>query len=122
MPQDLIQLNKKAIMQKWAERIKACRSSNLSVRTWCKQNNIAYSTYYTWQKKLFQTAITTCEKNTLQFAEIPVTTEIVEMPTRTVTAVPEVIATLEINSITAKLYSNANPEAISAICRGLTLC
>lgn len=122
MPKDLIELNKKATIQKWAERIKACRSSNLSVSQWCRQNNIAYSSYYAWQKKLFQTAVTTLKNDTPQFAEIAVATEIVAMQTQTVTAVPEVIATLEVNGITAKLYSNATTEVISVICRGLKSC
>ena len=122
MPKDLIELNKKATMQKWAERIKACRSSNLNVNQWCQKNNIAYSTYYAWQKKLFQTAVTTLKNDNPQFAEIAVSTEMVEIPPKTVTQAPEVIATLEINGITARLYSSARPETISAICKGLKLC
>lgn len=34
----------------WIERILACKASGLPVRTWCKQNGVAYSTYYHWLK------------------------------------------------------------------------
>ena len=33
----------------WAERVSACRSSDLSVRDWCKENDICEQTYYRWQ-------------------------------------------------------------------------
>ena len=35
----------------WAERVSACRSSALSVRAWCKENDICEQTYYRWQRK-----------------------------------------------------------------------
>ncbi len=37
----------------WAERVSACRSSDLSVRDWCKENDICEQTYYRWQRKLY---------------------------------------------------------------------
>ena len=40
-------------MQEWADKIKACRSSNLSVRAWCRENNVPISSFYFWQKKIF---------------------------------------------------------------------
>lgn len=57
MTKELISLNKEATIQLWTERVSACRASNLTVKQWCQQNNIPCSSYYHWQKKLFDTAV-----------------------------------------------------------------
>ena len=38
----------------WSERVAACRGSGQTVAQWCKAEGIALSTYYSWQRKLFQ--------------------------------------------------------------------
>lgn len=53
MTRELINLNKDATIKLWMERVSACRASNLTVRAWCQQNDIPYSSYYHWQRKLF---------------------------------------------------------------------
>lgn len=40
--------------QIWIERILACKASGLPVKTWCKQNGIAYSSYYHWLRETRQ--------------------------------------------------------------------
>lgn len=45
-------LSQEVKMQQWANLIKTCRESELSVKEWCKQNNIAEQTYYYWLKKI----------------------------------------------------------------------
>ena len=39
------------MLQEWAKCVIEFRSSGLSVKEWCKENNIALSTSYTWQKR-----------------------------------------------------------------------
>ena len=34
----------------WQERIRACRSSGLSVTRWCVENQISPKTYYRWER------------------------------------------------------------------------
>jgi hypothetical protein len=36
----------------WANRIKECRASRLTVNKWCEQNNIGLKTYYYWMRKI----------------------------------------------------------------------
>lgn len=36
----LREFNTNIALQEWNERIKECRSSGLTVRAWCKENNI----------------------------------------------------------------------------------
>lgn len=33
----------------------ACRSSGMTVRSWCQENGLSEKTYYYWQRRLFQT-------------------------------------------------------------------
>ena len=40
-----------ARMQEWSARIAECRSSGMSVRSWCKEQGIAIQTYYHWEKR-----------------------------------------------------------------------
>ena len=52
----------------WTERVQACRSSGLPVKTWCAENGIVPNTYFRWQKKVFDVAST--EQG--QFYEVPI--------------------------------------------------
>ena len=40
----------------WQERIKACRSSGMTVKAWCKENGFTKQTYYAWEKLCLQRA------------------------------------------------------------------
>lgn len=42
----------------WEERVIDCRSSGKSVRNWCKEHNIDYSTYFRWEKQVLETSMT----------------------------------------------------------------
>ena len=48
---DVAKLSQDVKMQQWAIMIKTCRESGLSVREWCRQNNISEQSYYYWLKK-----------------------------------------------------------------------
>ena len=52
----------------WAERVSACRSSDLSVIDWCRENEICEQTYYRWQRKLY--GIARAQQEQPLFAEI----------------------------------------------------
>ena len=51
-------LKHRAKMQEWAARIQDCRSSGLSVRAWCRQEEINVTTYYRWERELLTAADT----------------------------------------------------------------
>lgn len=52
-----------------SRRVGACRNSGLSVGQWCQENGIAVSTYFSWQKKVFQALK---EVQDVTFAEVPI--------------------------------------------------
>ena len=55
-------------MAYWSKQVEACRSSGLTVAQWCSENNVAVSTYYSWQRKLFQNLVVPTD---VCFAELP---------------------------------------------------
>lgn len=39
-------------MEQWIPLIKECQASGMSVKSWCRQNDIKESAYYYWLKKI----------------------------------------------------------------------
>ena len=52
------ELKHRVKLQEWAARIQDCRSSGLSVRAWCRQEEINATTYYRWERELLALAET----------------------------------------------------------------
>ena len=61
--------NQQQRLVEWSRRVEACRSSGLSVGQWCQENGIAVSTYFSWQRKVFQALK---EVQEVTFAEAPI--------------------------------------------------
>ena len=41
-------------LSEWAQRVEACRKSGQEVSEWCSERGIPLSTYYSWQRKVYQ--------------------------------------------------------------------
>ena len=67
------ELKHRVKLQEWAARIQDCRSSGLSVRAWCRQEEINATTYYRWERELLALAETEpCSSvSAVRFAELP---------------------------------------------------
>ena len=37
-------------LAEWSEKVQACRSSGMTVKEWCKQNQVCCKTYYRWER------------------------------------------------------------------------
>ena len=63
------------LLHEWAKRVKECRRRGLSVKEWYKENNVDLSTFYTWQKRVFNAISTQVQQTPVNsisvFAEIP---------------------------------------------------
>ena len=108
------------LYQLWSERVKDCRNSGLPVKMWCFNNNVKVSTYYAWQKRLFN-AITKPETTEIvvqtkkEFAEIPVE--------RVRTASNQVpVATIVVGGTSVEVYNSIQPELLQTILKGLKSC
>ena len=40
-----------ALLQEWSTKIAECRSSGITVKTWCAERGIPIKTYYYWEKR-----------------------------------------------------------------------
>ena len=67
--ESLQRANQQHRLAEWSRRVEACRSSGLPVGQWCQENGIAVSTYFSWQKKVFQALK---EAREVTFAEVPI--------------------------------------------------
>ena len=67
------ELKHRAKLQEWSARIQDCRSSGLSVRAWCRQEEINAATDYCWERELLALAETApCSSaSAVRFAELP---------------------------------------------------
>ena len=92
------ELKHRAKLQEWAARIQDCRSSGLSVRAWCRQEEINAATYYRWERELLALAETEpCSSvSAVRFAELPA-------PKRVSRNVAERSATLHIGNASLDL-------------------
>lgn len=68
MGNELQTMNGQNKLALWAERVSVCRSSDQSVRDWCKANGICEQTFYRWQRKLY--GIAKAQQNGPCFAEV----------------------------------------------------
>ena len=107
------------LLQEWAERVKECRSSGLSVKEWRLENNVGLSTFYTWQKRVFNAVSAQVQQTQVNsspvFAEIPK-----ELPAKVSSA--NVAATVRVGEICVDFYENASPAFIESFLRGMKSC
>ena len=93
--------------------------SRLSVKQWCTENNVGLSTFYTWQKKVFNAVSAQVQQTPVNsnpvFAEIPK-----ELPAKLVPA--DVAATVRVGEICVDFYENASPAFIENFLRGMKSC
>ncbi|MCR5088311.1 MAG: transposase [Oscillospiraceae bacterium] len=107
MDQALQAMNCQNNLAVWAERVRACRTSGLSVKSWCEENGIVPNTYFRWQKKVFNAM----QPDEEQFFEIPVAQR-----------GGESLVSVEVNGMTAKICGGANMETILATLRAMRSC
>ena len=110
MGSELQTMNGQNKLALWAERVSACRSSALSVRDWCRENDICEQTYYRWQRKLY--GIAKAQQEQPRFAEITPT-----QITSSSAAVTVRFAGAEID-----IQNGANEETVGMVLRVLKSC
>ena len=109
--ESLQRVNRQQRLAEWSRRVEACRSSGLTVVQWCQENGIAVSTYFSWQRKVFQ-ALTEVQKVT--FAEVPVLEY--SQPSW------HVVASLEISGVQIQVYEGADTNTLQALLQAAKSC
>ena len=95
-------------LSEWVQRVDACRKSGQRVSEWCAEQGIPVSTYYNWQRKVFQAVTAEAE---VCFAEIPV------RPAGSGTA-----ASIQSGELRIDIYAGTDSETIRAIVQALKEC
>ena len=108
MEQGLQKVNHHSRLVEWGRRVEACRNSGQRVSEWCEGHGIPVSTYYNWQRKVFQ-AVTS--ENELCFAEVPV---------RAVNS--DIAASIQYGELQVDIHAGTDSETIQAIIRALKSC
>ena len=105
-------LKHQARLQSWAEAIRDCRSSGLSVKQWCRQREITTTTYYRWERELL--ALGNAESHTAKDAAVT----FVELPTaQQHRNVSERAAIIRLNNISIDIYNTVSPELLKVMCK-----
>ena len=111
MGRELQALNHNQRLAEWSRRVEVCRNSGQTVSQWCSENGVAVSTYYVWQRKVFQAMTVKAEAC---FAEVPVYSA---APTSGSRAAVIHAADLEI-----ELCCGADAATVRAIIQALRIC
>ena len=93
----------------WSRQVEECRSSGLSVRSWCEQNGIAVSTFHYRQQKVWDALQ---ERN--QFVEVPL--QVNEYRNE------NIAATVHIGEIRADIHNGADEATLTALVHALKSC
>ncbi len=59
----------------WKQRIVECRSSGKSVKEWCKEKGLDFTTYYRWERKILTTIIPAEDISGLPVPSLPSVSE-----------------------------------------------
>lgn len=103
--------NQQQRLVEWSRRVEACRSSGLSVGQWCQENGIAVSTYFSWQRKVFQALK---EVQEVTFAEAPI------MERSQLSG--HIVAAMEVSDVRIQVYGGADEATLLAILRAAKSC
>ena len=96
--------NEQQKIAEWAENVKQCRSSGLSVRQWCQENKINVSNYYKWQRRIY--ALAKAEQES-RFAEVS--------PLITDPGTASVAITVHVAGVAADIHNGADPATVESV-------
>lgn len=109
--ESLQRANQQHRLAEWSRHVEACRSSGLPVGQWCQENGIAVSTYFSWQKKVFQALK---EVREATFAEVPITERC--QPSG------HIVAAMEVSGVRIQVYEGADEATLQAILQATKSC
>ena len=108
MERGLQKANHNNQLTEWVQRVEACRKSGQKVSEWCTEQGIPVSTYYSWQRKVFQAVTAETEGC---FAAVT-----------SRSAGRGLAASIQSGELRIEIHAGAAPETIRAIVQGLKEC
>ena len=113
-----------ARVSEWAERVRECRSSGLSVKAWRAEAGIKTARYYRWEREVLTKArgsLAKREANQEKAERKPTFVELPEAGMGKARAKGRVVAELETGKGAVRIYEGADAEVVRALC-GAALC
>ena len=107
MEQSLRKISQESELVLWGNRIRECRESGEKVSHWCSKHEIPVSTYYKWQRKLFDMA-----QKQAAFVEV---TPLAQSP-------GGIAVTLHLPGAEADIHNGAEEETVAMVFRLLKSC
>lgn len=96
-------------LAEWSRQVEECRSSGLSVRSWCEQHHIAVSTFHYHRQKVWKAL-----QKSSQFVEVPLSFD--ESHNN------NIAASVRVGSICAEVHNGADETTLAALFRVLKSC
>lgn len=95
--------------QQWYQTITTAKQSGQSIKSWCAENGVPLSSFYSWQRKMRSALL---RQESVQFEELS--------PSSPKTAaIPPTQITLHIRDVTVELPADLPTDQISEIIRGI---
>lgn len=95
--------------QQWYQTITTAKQSGQSIKSWCAENGVPLSSFYSWQRKMRSVLL---RQESVQFEELSPSSP------KTAAVSPTQI-TLHIRDVTVELLADLPSDQISEIIRGI---
>lgn len=96
-------------LAEWSRQVEECRTSGLSVRSWCEQHQIAVSTFHYRQQRVWKAL-----QKSSQFVEVPLSFYESNHS--------NVAASVKVGNICAEVHNGADGATLAALFRVLKSC
>ncbi len=105
-------------LEQWKQRIAECQSSGMTIRTWCKQNQVSEPTYYKYLKRIRQEL---CDTIPVKETKAPVSFQKLEVQSPVQNTQAAVI--IHLPSASLEVQNGASKETVEAVLLALqSLC
>ena len=108
MADGLQKYNARSKLIQWSERVSACRASGMPVKAWCAQEGSSETSYYYWQRKVFQAS----QEQRAGFVEVSGNIPIGNT----------VAATVSVNGYRIEIHSGADKKTLKALLQAVRTC
>ena len=109
------EIKRQAALVEWAERVRACRSSGLSVTAWCEEEGIERKTYYRWEREVLKLAgENRTQGQEVEFAQLSPAAQVQTEESA------EAKICVRVGRATVEVYPGADLETVGALCRVLS--
>lgn len=113
------ELKHQAKLQEWREKIKECRSSELPVKEWCREQRINPTTYYRWEREIFGRVKCAQEPGTSLVAS---ETVFAQLPAPKGSSPGISVMTVRMGGMEIDVHAGADAEMLASLFRVLKQC